>query len=232
MARDMRSSELKELDAVASATGTEIVGASLPNGQDVKLTTTQIAALGGSGGTDPFLPAGPSGWTLIEDAPDYESGATARLMEIPLALNGAGGFATVYQCRFEGDDFPRFVLVSDGSYYIGDGTENPVDGGSAVRFGMVPSLGGDPDDVAQFIVGINKAIQFASDGKPSFPSGVNVGNGSFVALTGLVVDYGEISDPPAPDANTARVYARDSGGKTQLCVRFPTGAVQVLATEP
>jgi hypothetical protein len=43
----------------------------------------------------------------------------------------------------------------------------------------------------------------------------------------------EISDPAAPAANTGRVYFRDNGaGKTQLCVRFPTGAVQVIATEP
>jgi hypothetical protein len=33
--------------------------------------------------------------------------------------------------------------------------------------------------------------------------------------------------------HTARFFARDNGsGKTQLCVRFPTGAVQVLVTEP
>jgi len=41
------------------------------------------------------------------------------------------------------------------------------------------------------------------------------------------------ADPPAPVANSGIVYLRDNGsGKTQLCVRFPTGAVQVLATEP
>jgi hypothetical protein len=47
------------------------------------------------------------------------------------------------------------------------------------------------------------------------------------------VDLPEQSAPPAPGANTARVFARDNGsGKTQLCVLFPTGAVQVLATQP
>lgn len=45
--------------------------------------------------------------------------------------------------------------------------------------------------------------------------------------------YTERADPAAPAANQAVVYARDDGGgKTQLCVRFATGAVQVLATEP
>ena len=40
-------------------------------------------------------------------------------------------------------------------------------------------------------------------------------------------------EPAAPATGRARVFARDNGsGKTQLCVRFATGATQVLATEP
>jgi hypothetical protein len=42
----------------------------------------------------------------------------------------------------------------------------------------------------------------------------------------------EITDPAAPAANQVRVYARDTGGKTELVARFPTGAVQRLAIEP
>jgi len=43
----------------------------------------------------------------------------------------------------------------------------------------------------------------------------------------------EMTEPVAPAANQARLYVKDNGsGKTQLCVRFPTGAVQVIATEP
>jgi hypothetical protein len=43
----------------------------------------------------------------------------------------------------------------------------------------------------------------------------------------------EIADPDAPAADNARLYVRDNGaGLSQLVVRFPTGAVQVLATEP
>ncbi len=41
------------------------------------------------------------------------------------------------------------------------------------------------------------------------------------------------TDPAAPAANVGVHYYRDNGaGKTQFCVRFPTGAIQVLATEP
>jgi len=39
-------------------------------------------------------------------------------------------------------------------------------------------------------------------------------------------------DAAAPATNRARLYCKDSGGKTQLLVRFATGAVQVLATQP
>ena len=43
----------------------------------------------------------------------------------------------------------------------------------------------------------------------------------------------EIGTPSAPGANHARLFIRDNGsGKTQLCVRFATGAVKVLATQP
>ena len=43
----------------------------------------------------------------------------------------------------------------------------------------------------------------------------------------------EVADPANTPANTAKLFVRDNGsGKTQLCVIFPTGAVQTIATEP
>lgn len=45
--------------------------------------------------------------------------------------------------------------------------------------------------------------------------------------------FSEIADPSAPAANTGLLYVRDNGsGKSQLVIRFPSGAVQVIATEP
>ena len=41
----------------------------------------------------------------------------------------------------------------------------------------------------------------------------------------------EISAPAAPGLNKARLFLRDNGGFTQLCVRFNTGSVKVLATQ-
>jgi hypothetical protein len=45
-------------------------------------------------------------------------------------------------------------------------------------------------------------------------------------------ELAEIAAPAAPVDHRARLFLRDFGGKAQLCVRFNTGAVQVLATEP
>jgi hypothetical protein len=49
---------------------------------------------------------------------------------------------------------------------------------------------------------------------------------------GRWIEMGEVTDPSAPAAGFARIYARDNGGKTELVVRFATGAIQQLAIEP
>ena len=43
----------------------------------------------------------------------------------------------------------------------------------------------------------------------------------------------EIGTPSAPGRNKATLFVRDNGsGKSQLCVRFHTGSVRILATQP
>lgn len=63
---------------------------------------------------------------------------------------------------------------------------------------------------------------------------LEVGNNGDVFLPlGAYFEGVERSDPAAPSANRGRLYFKDNGaGKTQLVVRFNTGAVQVIATEP
>ncbi len=47
------------------------------------------------------------------------------------------------------------------------------------------------------------------------------------------IEFREISEPAAPSANGARLFVKDTGGgKSQLLVRFASGASQVIATEP
>jgi hypothetical protein len=50
---------------------------------------------------------------------------------------------------------------------------------------------------------------------------------------GGALELRELASDPAALANAGRLFTRDNGsGKTQLCVRFGSGAVQVIATEP
>ena len=47
------------------------------------------------------------------------------------------------------------------------------------------------------------------------------------------LELNEITEPDAGAADTARLFLKDNGsGKTQLCVRFSSGATQVIATQP
>jgi hypothetical protein len=53
------------------------------------------------------------------------------------------------------------------------------------------------------------------------------------STTDQVLVLPKVAEPAAPPGNGAAIYVRDNGsGKNQLCVRFPTGSVQILATEP
>lgn len=66
---------------------------------------------------------------------------------------------------------------------------------------------------------------------------LNMGTGAVWTMgepgTGFEFIENGTTDLSAPSANRGRLYCRDNGaGKTQLVVRFNSGAVQVIATEP
>lgn len=64
--------------------------------------------------------------------------------------------------------------------------------------------------------------------------GLNPGGKIVELMAASALELGELAaDAAAPAANKGRLYLKDNGsGKTQLCVRFNTGAVAVLATQP
>jgi len=77
-----------------------------------------------------------------------------------------------------------------------------------------------------------RALDYAVAAEPILQF-LNFTTGANAAINPKFVEMLEITDPTAPSANNGRVYVRDNGaGKTQLVVRFPTGAIQVIATEP
>ena len=52
-------------------------------------------------------------------------------------------------------------------------------------------------------------------------------------VTTSFIDFTEMIAPAANATDHARLFVRDNGsGKSQICVIFPTGAIQVIATEP
>jgi hypothetical protein len=70
------------------------------------------------------------------------------------------------------------------------------------------------------------------EGKTYFRDANGLAKGYFDGNTGAI-EISEQTAPSAPASDKAVIFARDNGsGKTQLCVRFTTGAIQVIATEP
>lgn len=49
---------------------------------------------------------------------------------------------------------------------------------------------------------------------------------------GRAVSMRTTSETIEPAPNQARLFSRATGGKVELCVRFPTGSIQVLASQP
>jgi hypothetical protein len=73
-----------------------------------------------------------------------------------------------------------------------------------------------------------KLFSPASDALETAGSG-----GTGTAAYHVLNEYASGSDPAAAAANTVRLYVRDNGsGKGELCARFATGAIQVVASEP
>jgi hypothetical protein len=82
------------------------------------------------------------------------------------------------------------------------------------------------------LAGSDSVVQSATD-LDVVAGGTLTLSGGPATHIGDFIDMTEVAAPAAPASNEGRIYMRDNGGgKTQLVVRFPTGAVQVIATEP
>lgn len=94
-------------------------------------------------------------------------------------------------------------LISSGAVLLNATSTVDITGFAGVN---VTTAGGNPISLAA-PVKANNYIQLDKTGSTGFP----VGNA---------------------DANTGRIVVQDNAGKMQFAARFPTGAVQVIATEP
>ena len=113
----------------------------------------------------------------------------------------------------------HWLAVTDNSWDIGQNGANRPRDVFAVRLFDVSSGG-------EFRFASRARIFSPADQQIEFTGNGGLGTGAAIRMT-------EMTDPAAPPADKAFLYVRDSGGgKTQLVVRFPTGAIQVIATEP
>lgn len=161
--------------------------------------------------------------------------------------------ATVIGCRLEGLlngivlGTNTTMLCAMGNHY-GSATNGIVDNSSASRLGIFePHLyNAATPGVLAFVmhdassaggkIGSMTLKNISGGNEINAGSGkllLSTTGGNHVDLAGTALSMTERSDPSAPSSNIALLYAKDNGsGKTQLVVRFPTGAVQVIATEP
>ena len=164
-------------------------------------------------------------------------------------LGITSGAGTAGACRIVGNDFAtnRTGTINDG----GSATSYALSNNDATASTIPVEL--RVRDIASGFPGLRiynaAGAQFGSfvtqtsTGHMFFEYGGGTGDVAWLADSGgseqlrLFRDGGlqlpERADPSAPASNKAIIYVRDNGsGKTQVVARFPTGAVQVIATEP
>lgn len=68
---------------------------------------------------------------------------------------------------------------------------------------------------------------------PIEATNITLTDANFAVTLPGIIEFTERGDAGAPAANKGRLYLRDNGaGKTQLVIRFNSGAIQVIATQP
>lgn len=174
------------------------------------------------------------------------------LQTVPATATGVSADLFLRSDDDTGDDEIDFTLQAGSSAVQFVATDNPGAGGQDARLVFQAAPNATSQWLTQTDVNVNRSSFQVSvydtnlkleATKAAGNSGTNFidiydtnasGHAKLLAVTGSgAVDLLEQSTPSAPAANTARFFARDNGaGKTELCVIFNTGAVQVLATQP
>lgn len=159
---------------------------------------------GGSGAPDIFLTRRTVGDLVISEASD---GTGSPLLRIH------GDTGTLGLIIEDPDDTTSRLL-------LGTNTGTPrleFGSGTAARDVVITRL---TNPGIRFEVGGNSEFEIVVDGRFILP------NGGYFEMV-------ERTAPSAPAANRGRLFVRDNGsGKSQLCIIFSSGAIQVIATQP
>lgn len=136
-----------------------------------------------------FLPIADneSAWTIVDMDDPINPGRTIQVLSFP---RSTGGPRVVFACCVDGDAFPRYILVSDGTNGFGDGDTNLWLEGPYLQVAATNSLliateaeGGEPDD---------GRISITSSGDIQIDSGdqhtvINADQIQLVSPTGTIV---------------------------------------------
>ena len=141
--------------------------------------------------------------------------------------------------RFGADTAPTVALDVTGAALISStlGVSDDVSIAATKRLYLGGTAAGfnirDASNVFTLATGgLNYLTISGATGLATFPFSIDLPGGSSNGYI-QIGEFNGTSDAAAPSDNKARIYVRDNGaGKEQLVVRFNTGAVQVLATEP
>lgn len=144
---------------------------------------------------------------------------TTRTWTVP---NRSDTFAGLGAQTFTGI---QTVTISGASFYI-----QPVGGGGA---GEV-DIGTSTADDIYFVRNSSTKFLITASSTGNFGAGIAFKIGTAAGAGASYLEGWEQSaDPTAPSTDSGRLFFKDNGaGKTQACVRFPTGATQCFATEP
>ena len=200
---------------------------------------TSYARLNGRSGGQTLI-----GGTAANDDLTLEgtSNDTRTTSYVILQPNGGNvGISTATPGNFNGINFTETILDVNAVINVRGGAPSNA---------AVLSFGGDTFRKATLLTSAGTddpyiAINVATSGSNSssaerlrITSSGNIGLGTASPDTRLDIDAGaiefaEMTAPAAGAVNTGRLFCRDNGsGKTQLCIIFNTGAIQVIATQP
>lgn len=155
-----------------------------------------------------------------------------------LLRNNAANAFTLLQFGGTTSSFPALkrstvnlqVRLADDSAYtpLEVNALSVYNGGGTVRSVLMRDSTG-VELISTMLVGWNSSTTDASSAKDTTLARSAAG---IIAVTSCF-EFTEIADPTAPAANKGRLYVKDNGsGKSLLVCRFPSGAVQIVATEP
>ena len=227
------------LDSFATATGAIPIGSTraLQFGGDTSLARTSANFMGVRNGT---TAQSFSIYRTFTDSSNYRSlqmdAGSGRL------ITNLGGTGTAFDLVL-GSGAEHWSIASSTGHLTSVLGSSDIRWGTTSSFPMLRRNGAaldiklaDNSTFAEVTAGTVRTVGYFHFSGSTRVTTIADGIASIFAnngTTGGVLELTERSDPTAGAANTGRLYVRDNGGgKSQLVVLFPTGAVQVIATEP